>query len=58
MQTPIDPAKLLGRHSKVHARSGTYQGTILAAGVRGVSISVGNRVVRLTPGDVVAISSA
>ncbi len=57
MQTPIDPARLLGRHSKVETSSGTYQGTILAAGVRGVSISVENRVVRFAPGDVLSITS-
>lgn len=56
MQTPIDPARLLGRHSKVQARSGTYRGTILAAGVRGVSISVGNNVVRLAPDEVLSIT--
>ncbi|MFT7599109.1 MAG: hypothetical protein ACI8TP_002034 [Acidimicrobiales bacterium] len=58
MQTPIDPARLLGRHSTVHTRSATYEGTILAAGIRGVSISVDQQVVRLTPGDVVSITAA
>jgi hypothetical protein len=56
MQNPIDPARLLGRHSEVQTRSGTYQGTILAAGARGVSIAVGNRVLRVAPADVLAIS--
>ncbi len=56
MQSPIDPAKLLGRHSVVTTSSGTYEGTILAAGSRGLSLSVGSRVLRLAPSDVVSIS--
>lgn len=56
MQTPIDPAKLLGRHSTVTTETGTIQGTILAAGSRGLSISVGNRVMRVSPAEVRSIS--
>ena len=56
MQTPIDPAKLLGRHSVVTTSSGTYEGTILAAGSRGLSLSVGSRVIRVAPADVLSIT--
>lgn len=56
MQTPIDPAKLLGRHSTVTTSTGTIEGTILAAGSRGLSISVGNRVMRVSPAEVRSIS--
>ena len=56
MQTPIDPARLLGRHSTVTTRTGIFEGTILAAGTRGVSLSSGDRVLRFTPGELVSIT--
>lgn len=56
MQNPIDPARLLGRHSTVTTHTGTYEGTILAAGTRGVSLSSGDGVLRFTPGELVSIT--
>lgn len=56
MQNPIDPARLLGRHSTVTTHTGTFEGTILAAGARGVSLSSADRVHRFTPGELVSIT--
>ncbi len=55
MQNPIDPARLLGRHSTVKTHTGTYEGTILAAGANGVSLSSSQGVIRFTPGELVSI---
>ncbi len=56
MQNPIDPARLLGRHSTVQTHTGTYEGTILATGTRGVSLSSETGVLRFTPGELVSIT--
>lgn len=56
MQSPIDPVRLLGRHSTVETSTERHEGTIVAAGVRGVDISIAGVVTRVPAGDVVAIS--
>ncbi len=57
MQTPTDPARLLGRYSTVHTTGGVVGGTILAAGSGGVSIVVDQQVRRYTPGEVLRITA-
>ncbi len=56
MQSPIDPVRLLGRHSTVRTATTDHVGTILAAGVRGVDISTGGVVTRVPASEVLAIS--
>lgn len=58
MQTPIDPVKMLGRSSVVHTASGPVSGTIVAAGVRGVTLSVDRQIVNFTPGEVLKITTS
>ena len=57
MQTPIDPARMLGRSSTVHTVDGPVDGTILAAGTRGVTLAVADDVVRFSPGEVLKITT-
>lgn len=53
MQTPIDPTRLLGRHSRLHTADGIIDGTILAVGCKGFTIETADRKVqRLTPDQV------
>lgn len=57
MQTPIDPTRLLGRHSRLHTTSGTIDGTILAVGAYGFSIETSDRTVhRLSPEEVTGMT--
>ncbi len=56
MQSPIDPVRLLGRHSKVQTTTTNLVGTIVAAGVRGVDISASGVVTRIPASDVISIS--
>jgi hypothetical protein len=56
MQSPIDPVRLLGRHSKVETTRGSFEGTIVAAGARGVDLAAAGGVMRLNLSDVVAIT--
>ncbi len=58
MQTPIDPIRIVGRSSVVHTSAGPVTGTIVAAGVRGVSVSVDRKVLSFSPGEVLAITAA
>jgi glycine/D-amino acid oxidase-like deaminating enzyme len=56
MQSPIDPVRLLGRHSRVQTTTGNYEGTIVAAGVRGVDLAGESGVLRLPASEVLTIS--
>jgi hypothetical protein len=57
MQTPIDPTKLLGRHSRLHTATGIIDGTILAVGCKGFTIETADRTVRhLGPEEVTTMS--
>lgn len=57
MQIPIDPTRLLGRHSRLHTTSGTIDGTILAVGAKGFAIETKDKEIRrLTPAEVVGMS--
>ncbi len=56
MQSPIDPVRLLGRHSTVQTSTTNHVGTIVAAGVRGVDISASGVVTRVPASEVLAIT--
>lgn len=57
MQIPIDPTRLLGRHSRLHTTSGIIDGTILAVGAKGFSIETADRKVRwLSPSEVTSMN--
>ncbi len=56
MQSPIDPVRLLGRHSMVQTSTTNHVGTILAAGVHGVDISARGVVTRVPASEVLAIT--
>lgn len=58
MQTPIDPIRIIGRNSTVVTPEGDVVGTIVAAGNKGVSVSVDNRVVNVAPASVLRIVTA
>jgi len=49
---------MLGRHSRVETSGGTINGTILAVGMKGVSIAVDRQVVRVPPAEIYHISAA
>ncbi len=55
MQTPTDLARLMGRYSMVQTTSGEVGGTIVAAGVNGVSLAVGSEVRNFAPGEILDI---
>ncbi len=55
MQSPIDPIRLLGRHSTVQTSTTSHVGTIVAAGNRGVDISTSGVVTRVPASEVLAI---
>lgn len=57
MHNPIDPTRLLGRHSRLHTATGTIEGTILAVGANGFSIETLDRqIYRLSPAEVTGMS--
>lgn len=58
MQTLTDPTRIVGRNSVVHTRDGAISGTIVAAGNTGVTLSVDRRLVSLSAGSVLRITTA
>lgn len=58
MHTTVDPTLMLGRYSQVVTPEGVVSGTILAVGVKGVSLAVNREVVRISPADIHGISAA
>ncbi len=58
MQSPVDPIRIIGRNSVVRTTTGEVSGTIVAAGVKGVSVSVQRQVVNIAPSSVLSITTA
>jgi hypothetical protein len=58
MHSTTDPTMMLGRHSRVETAGGTISGTILAVGMKGVSIAVDRQVVRVPPAEIYHITAA
>ena len=57
MQTPIDPTRLLGRHSRLQTADGVIDGKILAVGANGFSIQTADHQVRwLKPAQVFSMN--
>ena len=58
MHSTTDPTMMLGRLSRIETSDGTINGTILAVGMKGVSIAVDRHVVRVPPAEIYHISAA
>ncbi len=58
MHSTTDPTMMLGRLSRIETSEGTINGTILAVGMKGVSIAVDRHVVRVPPAEIYHISAA
>lgn len=58
MHTPVNPARMIGRQSKVHTASGILDGTIVAVGSKGVSIALSSGIVKVPNREVFSIRPA
>jgi hypothetical protein len=57
VHTPIDPTRLLGRHSRLLTAEGVIDGKILAVGAKGFAIATDDHQVRrLTPAQVLGMN--
>jgi len=57
MQSLTDVSRMTGRYATITTTQGVVDGTLLAAGKNGVSVSVNAQVQKFSPSEVVSITS-
>lgn len=57
MQSLTDVSRMTGRFATITTTNGVVDGTLLAAGKNGVSVSVNATVQKFSPGEVLSITS-
>ena len=57
MQNLTDVSRLTGRYTTITTINGVVDGTLLAAGKTGISVSVNSTVQKFSPGEVLSVTS-